>query len=152
MPPSSDSALVRSLGTLALAASIVNITIGGGIFRLPADMAAQLGATAPVAYLLCAIVMGLIVLCMAEAGSRVSLTGGPYAYVEVAFGPFVGFLAGFLLWMLLTFAMAAVATVLVARSARWCRRWRPAASARARRRSTWSSRRSTSSASSAARG
>ena len=58
--------------------------------------------------------MGLIVLCMAEAGSRVSLTGGPYAYVEVAFGPFVGFLAGFLLWMLLTFAMAAVATVLVA--------------------------------------
>ena len=77
-------------------------------------MAATLGATAPVAYLLCSVVMGLIVLCMAEAGSRVSLTGGPYAYVEVAFGPFVGFLAGFLLWMLLTFAMAAVATVLVA--------------------------------------
>ena len=38
----------------------------------------------------------------------------PYAYVEVAFGPFVGFLAGFLLWMIMTFAMAAVATVLVA--------------------------------------
>ena len=110
----SESSLVRSLGTVALAASIVNITIGGGIFRLPADMADKLGATAPVAYLLCAIVMGLIVLCMAEAGSRVSLTGGPYAYVEVAFGPFVGFLAGFLLWMLLTFAMAAVATVLAA--------------------------------------
>jgi APA family basic amino acid/polyamine antiporter len=110
----SESSLVRSLGTLALTASIVNVTIGGGIFRLPADMAAQLGATAPLAYLLCALAMGLIVLCIAEAGSRVSLTGGPYAYVEVAFGPFVGFLTGFLLWMLLTFAMAAVATVLVA--------------------------------------
>ena len=109
-----ESSLVRSIGTFALAASIVNVTIGGGIFRLPADMAAQLGATAPLAYLLCAVAMGLIVLCMAEAGSRVSLTGGPYAYVEVAFGPFVGFLTGFLLWMLLTFAMAAVATVLVA--------------------------------------
>jgi amino acid transporter len=109
-----EASLVRSIGTFALAASIVNITIGGGIFRLPADMAATLGPTAPLAYLLCAIAMGLIVLCMAEAGSRVSLTGGPYAYVEVAFGPFVGFLAGFLLWMLLTFAMAAVATVLVA--------------------------------------
>jgi APA family basic amino acid/polyamine antiporter len=106
--------LVRSIGTVALAASIVNITIGGGIFRLPADMAATLGPTAPLAYLLCAVVMGLIVLCMAEAGSRVALTGGPYAYVEVAFGPFLGFLAGFLLWMLLTFAMAAVATVIVA--------------------------------------
>jgi len=77
-------------------------------------MAATLGATAPVAYLLCAIAMGLIVICMAEAGSRVALTGGPYAYVEVAFGPFAGFLAGFLLWMLSTFVMAAVATVLVA--------------------------------------
>jgi basic amino acid/polyamine antiporter, APA family len=111
---SSESSLHRSIGTLALAASIVNLTIGGGIFRLPADMAATLGATAPIAYVLCAVAMGLIVLCLAEAGSRVSMTGGPYAYVEVAFGPFVGFLAGFLLWMLLTFAMAAVATVLVA--------------------------------------
>ena len=51
-------------------------------------MAAQLGAMAPLAYLLCAIAMGLIVLCMAEAGSRVSVTGGLYAYVEVAFGRF----------------------------------------------------------------
>jgi APA family basic amino acid/polyamine antiporter len=92
----------------------VNITIGAGIFRLPADMAGTLGATAPIAYVLCAIAMSLIVLCLAEAGSRVAATGGPYAYVEVAFGPFVGFLAGFLLWMLLTFAMAAVATVLAA--------------------------------------
>lgn len=111
---SSESALRRSIGTFALAASIVNLTIGAGIFRLPADMAATLGPIAPIAYLLCAAAMGLILVCIAEAGSRVSLTGGPYAYVEVAFGPFVGFLAGFLLWMLLTFAMAAVATVLVA--------------------------------------
>lgn len=109
-----ESSLLRSIGTFALAASIINVTVGGGIFRLPADMAATLGATAPIAYVLCAIAMSLIVLCLAEAGSRVSMTGGPYAYVEVAFGPFVGFLAGFLLWMLLTFAMAAVATVLVA--------------------------------------
>jgi basic amino acid/polyamine antiporter, APA family len=112
--PSAESSLHRSIGAFALAASIVNVTIGAGIFRLPADMAGTLGATAPVAYLLCAVAMGLIVLCLAEAGSRVAMTGGPYAYVEVAFGPFVGFLAGFLLWMLLTFAMAAVATVLMA--------------------------------------
>ena len=109
-----ESSLHRSIGTIALAAGIVNLTIGAGIYRLPANMAATLGATAPIAYLLCAVVMCLIVLCLAEAGSRVARTGGPYAYVDVAFGPFVGFLAGFLLWMVLTFAMAAVATVLVA--------------------------------------
>lgn len=111
---SPESSLRRSIGTLALAAGIVNVTLGAGIYRLPANMAATLGPTAPIAYLLCAVAMSLIVLCMAEAGSRVALTGGPYAYVEVGLGPFVGFLAGFLLWMLLTFAMAAVATVLVA--------------------------------------
>ena len=110
---SSESSLLRSIGTFALGASIVNVTIGGGIFRLPADMAATLGATAPIAYVLCAVAMSLIVLCMAEAGSRVSMTGGPYAYIQVAFGPFAGFVGGFLLWMLLTFVMAAVATVLV---------------------------------------
>jgi hypothetical protein len=36
------------LGTFGLAAAIVNITIGGGIFRLPANVAGSLGAAAPV--------------------------------------------------------------------------------------------------------
>ena len=103
--------LVRAIGTFGLAAGIVNITIGGGIFRLPANVAGSLGASAPLAYLVCAAAMGLIVLCIADAGRRVSLTGGPYAYVGTAFGPFVGFLSGVLLFMLGTFATAAVSTV-----------------------------------------
>jgi amino acid transporter len=108
----SDRSLVRALGPLSLAAGIVNITVGGGIFRLPAAVAETLGAAAPVAYLVVAAAMALIVLCFAEAGSRVALTGGPYAYVEVAFGPLVGFLAGVLLWLVGTFALAAVATLI----------------------------------------
>ena len=103
--------LVRVIGTLGLAAGIINITIGGGIFRLPANVAGSLGTAAPLAYLVCAVAMGLIVLCIADAGSRVSLTGGPYAYVGAAFGPYAGFISGVLLWMLGTFATAAVATV-----------------------------------------
>lgn len=104
--------LVRVIGTLGLAAGIVNITIGGGIFRLPGLAAGWLGPAAPIAYVVCAIAMGLIVSCMAAAGRRVSLTGGPYAYVGTAFGPYVGFLSGTLLWMLGTFATAAVSTIL----------------------------------------
>lgn len=106
--------LVRAIGTFGLAAAIINITIGGGIFRLPANVAASLGAAAPLAYIVCAIAMGLIVLCIADAGSRVPLTGGPYAYVGTAFGPYAGFLSGVFLWMLGTFAAAAVATVFAA--------------------------------------
>ncbi|HYM24772.1 MAG TPA: APC family permease, partial [Vicinamibacterales bacterium] len=70
------------------------------------------GPAAPVAYLVCAALMALIVSCFAAAGSRVSLTGGLYAYVEVAFGPFVGFLAGTLYSLMAAFAAASVASAL----------------------------------------
>jgi amino acid transporter len=110
----SDESLVRGIGTLALAAAIVNITIGGGIFRLPGNIASSLGAAAPVAYLVCAAAMALIVYCIADAGSRVPLTGGPYAYVGAAFGPYAGFISGVLLWMIGTFATAAVGTLFAA--------------------------------------
>src|SRR4029453_18849223 len=103
--------LLRVIGTFGLAAAIINITIGGGIFRLPANVAGSLGAAAPIAYIVCAVAMGLIVFCMADAGSRVPLTGGPYAYVGTAFGPFVGFMSGVVLWMLGSFAPAGGATV-----------------------------------------
>jgi amino acid transporter len=111
---SSGEPLVRAIGTLGLTAAIINITIGGGIFRLPSSVAGSLGSAAPIAYLVCAVAMGLIVLCIAEAGKRVSLTGGPYAYVGMAFGPYAGFISGVLLWMLGTFAAAAVSTVFAA--------------------------------------
>ncbi|MBX6332720.1 MAG: APC family permease, partial [Gemmatimonadaceae bacterium] len=112
-----ESSLMRALGVRGLAATTFNVMIGTGIFVLPAVVAAAMGAAAPLAYLVCAAAMGLIVLCFAEAGSRVSLTGGPYAYVEVALGPFVGFLGGVLLWLVALFASAAVASALVGSAA-----------------------------------
>ncbi|MGI8507833.1 MAG: APC family permease [Gemmatimonadaceae bacterium] len=105
-----DHGLRRALGVRALAATAFNVTVGGGIFVLPAVVAASVGPSAPLAYVVCAAAMGLIVLCFAQAGSRVTLTGGPYAYVEVALGPFVGYLAGALLWLLGSLATAAVAS------------------------------------------
>ena len=105
-----DRKLARVIGTWGLAAGIVNVTIGGGIFRLPSGVAGALGTNAPLAYLACTIAMGLIVICFAQAGSRVSMTGGPYAYVETAFGPLVGFIAGTLVWVSSTLALSAVST------------------------------------------
>jgi basic amino acid/polyamine antiporter, APA family len=106
--------LVRAIGTFGLAAGIINITIGGGIFRLPANVASTMGPSAPIAYIVCAVAMALIVFCIADAGSRVALTGGPYAYVGKAFGPYPAFISGVLLFMLGTFATAAVSTVFAA--------------------------------------
>jgi amino acid transporter len=65
--------------------------------------------------------MGFVVLCFAEAGSRITLTGGPYAYVEAVFGRYVGFLAGVLLWMLGTTAVAGVSSAFASSAARLAR-------------------------------
>lgn len=104
--------LTRAIGTVGLAAGIVNIMIGGGIFRVPSIVAASLGAAAPIAYVICAVAMGLIVACIAAAGRRVTLTGGPYAYVGTALGSYAGFISGILLWMIGVFATAAVSSVM----------------------------------------
>ncbi len=108
-----EAGLVRALGVWGLAASVVNITIGGGIFRAPGTMevTGRLGAAAPLAYVACAIGMAFVVLCFAEAGSRVAATGGPYAYVERAFGGLAGFAVGWMVWITGTIATAAVATI-----------------------------------------
>jgi amino acid transporter len=94
-----DQGLNRGIGTYALATATVNAVIGAGIFSLPAGMARAAGPYALVAYLLCALAMAAVVLCFAEAGSRAPTSGGPYGYVEEAFGPMVGLVAGVLTWL-----------------------------------------------------
>lgn len=108
-----EPTLVRALGVRALAANIVNTIVGSGIFVLPAAVAAILGPAAIVAYLICAALVALFGLCFAEIGSRVHVSGGAYAYVEAAFGPYVGFSAGLLLGCAEMVASAAVATIFV---------------------------------------
>ncbi len=107
-PPKEDAGLIRAIGIPGLTANIINSTVGAGIFALPALVAAQLGAASPVAYIICAFAMCLFVTSFAMAGSRVSLTGGLYAYVEVAFGRYVGFLAGVLYFLTAILAISGI--------------------------------------------
>lgn len=104
-----DAGLVREIGVWAFAATIINVVIGGGIFAVPAALAASVGAWAPVALLACGFAMGAIVLCCAEAGSRVPSSGGTYAYVEAAFGRGPGFVAGMMLWLSCVLAAGGIA-------------------------------------------
>jgi amino acid transporter len=106
-------ALERALGTRQLAANIVNTIIGSGIFVLPAAVALALGPSAILAYAACAVVVGLIALCFAECGSRVSVSGGPYGYIESAFGPYAGGLAGSFAYFSQAGGSAAVANALL---------------------------------------
>lgn len=106
----SDSALVRAIGPWALGATAVNLTVGAGIFALPALVAALLGPAAIMAYLVCGALMLLVLACFAEVGTRVTRSGGAVAYIEEAFGP----LAGFTAWVVFALAYATASDAAVA--------------------------------------
>jgi APA family basic amino acid/polyamine antiporter len=104
--------LKREIGVWGLSANIVNIIVGAGIFVLPAIIAEIIGASGILVYIFCGFLIALVMLCFAEAGSKVTRSGGGYAYVETAFGPFPGFLAAVFLVMGSVFSDAAVANAL----------------------------------------
>ncbi|HEX3385319.1 MAG TPA: amino acid permease, partial [Mucilaginibacter sp.] len=91
MPAQTKEGLKRVIGARGLAANIVNITVGAGIYVLPAIVAMQVGTASVLVYLFCAVMLISIMLCYAEIGSRITASGGSYIYVEAAFGPFTGF-------------------------------------------------------------
>lgn len=104
--------LKREIGVWGLSANIVNIIVGAGIFVLPAIIAEIMGASGIIVYLFCGFLIALVMLCFAEAGSKVTHSGGGYAYVETAFGPFPGYLASVFMVMGGVFSDAAVANAL----------------------------------------
>lgn len=94
-----DEKLVRGLGRWDLTAIVINTIIGAGIFGLPSKVFAQIGSYSLFAFAACALIIGLIVLCHAEVGSRFSATGGAYLYAKQAFGATAAFEVGWLYWI-----------------------------------------------------
>ena len=91
-----NEGLKRVVGVFGLSATVVNFSIGAGIYVLPAIIGIQLGAAGIVGYLLCGLMFAAIILCYVEIGSKIKSSGGSYAYVEKAFGPFPGFIINWL--------------------------------------------------------
>ena len=92
----SEEGLKRCIGVPDLTLSIICGVVGAGIFALPAIVGTSLGAFAVYAYIFCGVLFASILLCYAEMGSRVTRSGGSYAYVEAAFGGFAGYIVN---WM-----------------------------------------------------
>jgi amino acid transporter len=76
----------------------VNQVIGGAIFLMPSQVAAQIGGWSPIAFVLMGLASLSVALCFAEVGSRFEGTGGPYLYTRAAFGRFVAFEVGWMQW------------------------------------------------------
>jgi len=107
-----DSGLVRAVGPWGLAANTLCMIIGAGIFAVPGALAACMGPYAPLAFVVCGVGIGAVALCWAEGGSRMPTSGGAYGYIEAAFGPLTGYVAGTLLWVGDVLASGAVAAAL----------------------------------------
>ncbi len=105
-------ALKRALGRWDLTAIGVNQVIGSAIFLLPAQVAGLVGAWGPLAFLTVGLLSLSIALCFAEVGSRFDRTGGPYLPARAAFGRFVGFEVGWMMWFTRATSQAAVANAL----------------------------------------
>jgi amino acid transporter len=108
-----DEGMVRGIGRASLVALFINSVVGAGIFGLPGQVHALLGPYALLAYLACAGLVLLIVMCFAEVGGRFERTGGPYRYAHVTFGPVVGFQVGWLVWLTRVSAFAALCNLLL---------------------------------------
>ena len=85
--------LKREIGILGVVTNVVSISIGSGIFLLPALVFVILGNGSILAYIFCGLIFLALGLCFAEVSSRIPDTGGMYVYIERAFGPMAGFLA-----------------------------------------------------------
>ncbi|HLI85051.1 MAG TPA: amino acid permease [Bryobacteraceae bacterium] len=107
-----DSGLSRAVHTWGLAAAIFNTVVGAGIFAVPAALAASAGVYAPFAFLICGAGIGSVAICFAEGGSRIPTSGGPYGYIQAAFGPAAGYITGNLYLISDLLASAGVAAAL----------------------------------------
>jgi APA family basic amino acid/polyamine antiporter len=88
--------LPRTLGLLEAVAGLVGITIGSGIFRVPATVVAQLHSPGPI--LLCWVLGGCIALfgalTVAELAGALPRSGGIFEWLLESFGPLPAFLFG----------------------------------------------------------
>jgi amino acid transporter len=106
-----SAGLVRAMGRWTLTALVVNSIVGSGIFGLPSIVAADVGRWSPLAYLIAAVGVAVIMACFAEVASQFGESGGPYLYAREAFGNFLGIETGWLLWLVRVTAAAAAANL-----------------------------------------
>ena len=108
-----EADLVRGIRRWDLVAICINGIIGAGIFGLPSRVYALIGTYSLIAFVACALVVALIILCFAEVSSRFEETGGPYLYAREAFQPAVAFEIGWLIWLARVTAFAANCNLLI---------------------------------------
>lgn len=105
--------LVRDIGLIGASFLIINGMIGAGIFALPATVAERAGMLSPWLFLGVGLLFVTVVLTFAALASYFRDSGGPVLYAASAFGPLVGFNAGWLVYVSRMTAIAANTNAMV---------------------------------------
>lgn len=109
----SEISRTKKLGLWSATSLVMGNMIGGGIFLLPAALA-SFGSISLLGW----VVSALGSICLALVFSRLSRmlpqkNGGPYAYTQIAFGDFMGFLIAWGYWISIWTANAAITVTFV---------------------------------------
>jgi amino acid transporter len=115
----SPHGLVRTIGRWSLTALMVNSIVGVSIFKLPADLARNLGGWSPLSCVAAGLGILVIAGCIAEVSSRYEETGGLYLYARDALGRFAGLLVAWMTWLTRIAAPAAAANLVWTYSAKF---------------------------------
>lgn len=112
MTDSTTHTMRRSLGLFDSTMLVVGSMIGSGVFIVSADIARTVGS--PLYLLLIWLITGVMTIIAAlsygELAAMMPKAGGQYVYLREAYNPFVGFLYGWTLFMVIqTGTIAAVA-------------------------------------------
>lgn len=113
-PVASD--LPRKLGLIDSLSIVIGMVIGGGIFLVPNLIAQELkSATAILAVWVFAGVISFFgALACAELGAALPSTGGQYVFLRETYGPLVGFLCGWSMFLVARTAQVAWLAVTMA--------------------------------------
>lgn len=111
--------LVRTIGRWSLTALMVNSIVGVSIFKLPADLARNLGGWSPLSCVAAGAGILIIAGCIAEISSRYEQTGGLYLYARDALGRFPGLLVAWMTWLTRIAAPAAAANLVCSYAAKF---------------------------------
>ena len=106
--------LPRTVGLWPAIMVLIGITIGSGIFRVPATVAAALGSPGLVlvAWVLGGVLALFGALTLAELAALFPRSGGVFAYIEEGFGPMPAFLFGWSqLAVIRASALGAISTI-----------------------------------------
>ena len=114
--PVAVAGLPRKLGFLDAVSIVIGIVIGAGIFLVPNLVARQLRSAAAIlgVWIFAGVISFFGSLACAELGTMLPSTGGQYVFLREAYGPLVGFLCGWSMFLVARTAQVAWLAVTLA--------------------------------------